>query len=38
MKRSLFFLACLVAGLLGVPAAAQPGYHIQGTITGAGDT
>ncbi|MBD0255772.1 MAG: AhpC/TSA family protein [Cytophagales bacterium] len=38
MKRSFFFLACLVAGLLGVPAAAQPGYQIKGTITDAGNS
>jgi peroxiredoxin len=38
MKRSSFFLACLVAGLLCVPAAAQPGYQIKGMITDAGDT
>jgi thiol-disulfide isomerase/thioredoxin len=38
MKRSSFFLACLLAGLLGVPAAAQPGYQIKGMITDAGDT
>jgi peroxiredoxin len=38
MKRPSFFLPCLVAVLLCATAAAQPGYQIKGTITGAGDT
>ncbi len=38
MKRSSFFLACLVAGILCVPAGAQPGYQIKGLVTEAGDT
>ena len=38
MKRSSFLPACLVAGLLCATAAAQPGYQIKGTVTGAGDT
>jgi thiol-disulfide isomerase/thioredoxin len=38
MKRSFFFLACLLAGMLGAPATAQPGYQIKGMITDAGNT
>ncbi|HEX8529013.1 MAG TPA: TlpA disulfide reductase family protein, partial [Cytophagales bacterium] len=38
MKRSSFFLACLVAGVLCARAMVQPGYQLRGMITGAGDT
>jgi peroxiredoxin len=38
MKRSFFFLSWLMAGMLGLPAAAQPGYQIKGMIRDAGNT